>query len=327
MLNRRTVLTAAGAAILIGTPAHAEDDLKSLVDSRVPQDGPLMAIGAFRGREQYAVHGDAIFQIGSITKTFTGLALAIQRRLDDPLSTRLPNLKGITLAHLATHTSGLDRLPPGLLEDSDLDPLDPYANFSEADLQAAMEKTVLLTKPGTTYLYSNYGAGLLGRKLARDYETLIRGQVAIPLGLRDIAITLTESQKRRKVQGYDATGAATPDWHLPTLAGAGALYGSVDDLLRYLRAHLGEAPGWLKPALELVQRTRFTVSPATKVALGWHTLILPTSGKMAIWHNGGTGGFATFAAFCPSRKTGVAVLASKADVDATTIGAELLDTL
>jgi CubicO group peptidase (beta-lactamase class C family) len=322
MPDRRTVLAAtaaAGAAALVGTPARASD-LKSLVDSRV---GPNLAVGALRGHQQYAVRGDRIHQIGSITKTFTGLALAISRRLDEPY----PAFDKVTLAQLSTHTSGLDRLPPGLLEDPELDPLDPYAHFTEAKLAKAIKETKLLTEPGTAYLYSNYGAGLLGHALGPDYETLIRHQIAEPLGLKDIAITLTNAQKRRKVQGHDATGAPVPDWHVPTLAGAGALYGTVNDLLRYLRAHLGEAPDRLKPALKLVRKPRFTISPGFEVALGWHTIVLPNSKRTAVWHNGGTGGFASFTGFCPAVNTGIAILASKADIDTTTVGIELLDAL
>jgi CubicO group peptidase (beta-lactamase class C family) len=99
-------------------------------------------------------------------------------------------------------------------------------------------------------------------------------------------------------------------------------------MLRYLRAHLGEAPGELRAALELVQRPRFTVTPTMKVALGWHTMTLPASRRPAIWHNGGTGGFTTFTAFCPSKNTGVVLLANKGGAsDIDPIGTAMLDSL
>lgn len=346
MPSRRTVLAAAtaGAALIGAAPADA-DDSRSFVDGWYElltgvKDLKSVAIGVLTRGRQYAVGGDTVFQIGSITKTFTALALAIADRagrlsIDDPLRAHLPanypvptrGATPISLAHLASHLSGMDRLPPGLLDDPDLDPKDPYAHFTEAKLIAALGKTTLLSDPGTKYLYSNYGAGVLGRALSDDYAALIRDQVANPLGLKDTTITLTPSQQSRKAEGHDATGQPTPDWHVPTLAGAGALYGTVNDLLRYLRAHMGEAPDNLRPALDLVQRPRFTISPALRVGLGWHMLTLPASRRTAVWHNGGTGGFTGFAAFCPSRGTGVALLGNLGSFDLDPYGVAILDSI
>lgn len=302
---------------------------------------PSVAIGVVANRRQYAVNGDAVFQIGSITKTFTALALAIADRagrlsIDDPLRTHLPanypvptrGATPITLAHLTSHLSGLDVLPPGLAEDPDLDPKDPYAHFTEAKLIAALGRTTLLSDPGTKYLYSNYGGGLLGRALRDDYPALIRDQITNPLGLKDTTITLNADQQRRKVDGHDSeTRETTPDWHLPTLAGAGALYGTVNDLLRYLRGHMGEAPNTLKPALDLVQTPRFTITPALRIGMGWHMYTLPASHRTAVWHNGGTGGFTSYAAFCPSRGTGVALLVNIGGFDLDPYGVAILDAL
>jgi D-alanyl-D-alanine-carboxypeptidase/D-alanyl-D-alanine-endopeptidase len=325
MPNRRTVLAAAAAATgatLVGTPAFAGNaTIKSLIDSWLPKlTYQAVAVGAFRGREQYVVNGGTIFQIGSITKTFTALSLAIADRtgwlsVDDQLSRHLPRRypeppKGITLAHLASHTSGLDRLPPGLLEDPELDLRDPYAHFTEDELIEALRRTTLLSEPGTKYLYSNYGAGLLGHALSRDFEQMVRTRITGPLGLHDTAITLTPAQLSRKAQGYDQNGSPTPDWRLPSMQGAGALYGTADDMIRYMRAHVGTAPRYLKPALDLVQQPRFEIKPGVHVALGWHTSVMP-SGRTAVWHDGGTGGFTSFIAFCPSTGAGVAVLVNK----------------
>jgi serine-type D-Ala-D-Ala carboxypeptidase/endopeptidase len=325
MLNRRTVLAATVAGVaLTGTPAiAAEPTIKSIVDKWLPELAayPTVAVGAFRGRRQYSVKGDTVFQIGSITKTFTAVALAVADRagwlsVDDKLSAHLPRRfaapEGITLAHLSSHTSGLDRLPPGLLEDPEFDIKDPYAHFSEEDLVAALKQTKLISEPGTKYLYSNYGGGLLGRALSADYAGVIHDRVTGPLGLKDTTITLSHEQRRRKAVGHDQTGASTPDWRLPALPGTGALYGTVDDLLRYSRAHLGEAPARLKPALDLVQRPRFEISPSDHVALGWHIRVMPANGHTMLWHDGGTGGFTAFTAFCPSQGTGVALLVDQA---------------
>ncbi|ONI85822.1 hypothetical protein ALI144C_11935 [Actinosynnema sp. ALI-1.44] len=334
MPSRRTVLaaTAATGLALTATPATASSSLKTLVDKQAAKitGYDTVAIGAFRGREAYALRGDSIFQIGSITKTFTAVLLALTGRVDDPLSKHLPRRfpapQGVTMAQLSSHTSGMPPLPPGLLEDPDFDLRDPYARITEDFLIEALRKTTLVTPPGTKYAYSNYGAGLLGLALTRNYEALVRARITLPLGLNDTVLTLNPLQRRRKVQGYDAEGKATPDWRLPVIPGAGALYGTVNDLLRYMRAHVGEAPFWLRPALDLVQRPRFDINPQAKVGLGWHMLTLP-GGREATFHDGGTGGFTSMAAFSRESRTGVAIIANKFNADLLTHAAELIEAL
>ncbi|MET0234613.1 MAG: serine hydrolase domain-containing protein [Kibdelosporangium sp.] len=334
MPSRRSVLAATlGGLAVTANPASAgESRLKSLVEEHHKKITGFrtVGIGAFRGREQYSVNGDAICQIGSITKTFTGVALAVASRtghvsLDDELAQHLPRRfpapRGITLKHLATHTSGLPRLPPGMLEDPDLDLRDPYAHITEAKLIEALTKTTLESEPGTRYSYSNYGAGLLGMALHRDYGAMVHNWITRPLRLKDISLSVTD--RRRKVQGYDDKDAATPDWRMPLLAGMGGLYGTVDDLLRYNRAHI-EKPN---PALKLAQQVHFT-DGTNRLGLGWHLFTLPRSGEV-VGHDGGTGGFTSITAFSPSRHTGVAVIVNKFNVPAevTNAAVELLEAL
>lgn len=333
MPSRRTVLaaTAATGLTMTAAPASATGSLKSLVDEHASKitGYDTVAVGAFRGRETYSVRGDTIFQIGSITKTFTAVLLALTGRVDDPVRRHLPRrfpAPDVTLAQLSSHTSGMPRLPPGLLEHPDFDPRDPYAHVTEDFLVEALRKTTLLTPPGTAYLYSNYGAGLLGLALTRNYEALVRHQVTIPLGLKDTALTLTHSQRARKAQGYDAEGKPTPDWRLPVLPGAGALYGTVDDLLRYTRAHLGNAPHRLRLALAEVQRPRFDIDSTAKVGLGWHFATLP-SGRTVTFHDGGTGGFTSMTAFSPQDGTGVSIIVNKFLADLFGHTTDLLEAL
>ncbi|MET0134245.1 MAG: serine hydrolase domain-containing protein [Kibdelosporangium sp.] len=339
MLTRRSVLAAtAGGLALTATPAVAgENTVKSLVDAQAAKltQYDTVGIGAFKGRQQYSVKGDAIFQIGSITKTFTALALAIADRggqlsIDDPLAKHLPRRfpapREVKLQQLSSHISGMPQLPPGLLEDPALDWKDPYAHLTEEKLIAALRNTTLVSRPGTTYMYSNYGAGLLGLALSRNYEALVRHRITLPLGLRDTTTTLNRDQRHRKVQGYDQTGVPTPDWTLPMIPGAGALYGTVDDLLRYQRAHLGEAPRSLKPALDLVQQARFTIAPGFQVGLGWHMTTL-ASGQEVVFHDGGTGGFSSIAGFSRAKNAGVAIIANKFAAEVVPHALELLDSL
>ncbi|MEV7908142.1 serine hydrolase domain-containing protein, partial [Streptomyces anulatus] len=118
---------------------------------------------------------DTVFEIGSVTKVFTALALARMAvagtvALDEPLAellpegARVPSRDGeeITLRHLATHTSGLPRLPKGMLLSALLHPSkpDPYAEFTADVLLRGLAETRLGATPGHRFRYSNLGAGL-----------------------------------------------------------------------------------------------------------------------------------------------------------------------
>jgi D-alanyl-D-alanine-carboxypeptidase/D-alanyl-D-alanine-endopeptidase len=101
-----------------------------------------------------------------------------------------------------------------------------------------------------------------------------------------------------------------PDWHLGALAGAGALWSTAEDQLRFLRAHLHPDETPIAPALRLVQQPRFSASKRLRIGLGWHLSPLVPHDRMAGWHNGGTGGFRSFVAFVPESDVGVVVLAN-----------------
>lgn len=170
-----------------------------------------------------------LFEIGSITKTFTGLLLsdAIERgrlRPADPVRQYLPDSvrwtqpdsaqtsgwdSAITLGHLATHRSGLPRLPSNL--NAEASPWDPYATYGDSALYAFLDGYVLPRAPGSGYEYSNLGMGLLGHLLARradtTYAALVRRRITEPLGLSDTRIHLSSSQNARFAQGHSRAGA------------------------------------------------------------------------------------------------------------------------
>jgi CubicO group peptidase (beta-lactamase class C family) len=207
---------------------------------------------------------DTIFEIGSITKVFTTTVLAEMHLakevdLDDsvnrflPASARLPGRGGVevTLRHLATHTSGLPRLP-GNLDFKQADPKNPYAHYTVDDLYDGLAKSKLKSKPGTRSEYSNFGSGLLGHVLAKaaatDYETLVKQRICEPLRLIDTTITLSQDQQRRLAVGHSG-GEAVANWDLPALAGAGALRSTLSDMLRLLRANVEPATTPLERAI------------------------------------------------------------------------------
>jgi CubicO group peptidase (beta-lactamase class C family) len=118
---------------------------------------------------------DTLFEIGSVGKVFTVLLLAdmVQRgeaELEEPVRRLLPALvsvprfanSDITLLQLATHTSGLPRMPDNFRP---RDPANPYADYTIEQMYDFLSSYRLLRMPGAEYEYSNLGAGLLGHAL------------------------------------------------------------------------------------------------------------------------------------------------------------------
>lgn len=269
--------------------------------------------------------GNTLFEIGSMSKVFTSLLLAdmVQRgevALDDPAEKYLPAgakmpMRGglkITLENLATHRSGLPRLPDNL---SFRDPANPYSDYTEANLLDFLGRYELTRDIGSQFEYSNLGVGLLGYLLARragtDYETLLKQRITVPLGMHDTTITLTPAQKARFATGHDQYMRPTSAWDLPTLAGAGGIRSTVNDLLVFLDASIGAKPSPLAPAMKAMLAKRWPgASPRAAIGLGWMVLTTP-SGEI-VFHDGGTGGFRTAMAYDPARRRGAVVLANAA---------------
>lgn len=272
--------------------------------------------------------GDSIFEIGSITKVFTAVLLAQLRAeglvsLEDPIRKHFPdgakvpsrNGKVIRLHHLATHTSGLPRLPSNL---SPRDPDNPYADYRVEDLEKFIARAKLGRDPGEAYDYSNVGGGLLGHLLASraglSYEEAIISRICAPLGMKDTGIALSKDQQTRLLPGHSSDGKRVAYWDVPALAGAGALRSSASDLLRFLEANLGNVPTPLLGALSETHVPRARAGGGMSVGLGWHISPLGTKDKATLhWHNGGTGGFSSFAGFVKDRGVGVVVLSNAAE--------------
>jgi serine-type D-Ala-D-Ala carboxypeptidase/endopeptidase len=286
----------------------------------------IISHGALETGDPRPIGGDTIFEIGSMSKVFTSLLLAdmVRRgevRLDDPVVKYLPPGvvmptragKQITLIDLATHTSGLPRLPGNMAMK---DPSNPYADYTVEQLYAFLKTYQLPRDIGAKYEYSNLGGGLLGHVLARragmDYGALVRQRITKPLKMADTTIALSPAQMARLAKGHAADLGTVANWDLPTLAGAGALRSDANDILTFLAAELGYTPTPLVPAMadQIVPR-RPTDLPVTEVALAWH--IHKTPAREIVWHNGGTGGYRTFMGFDAKARVGVVVMTNVAN--------------
>ena len=286
-----------------------------------------MAAGGFGGAGP-----QTIFQIGSVTKVFTALLLAdmaerSEVQLSDLAASYLasPAEDGPALADLATHTSGLPRLPRGLLRSALLHPGDPYARYPAARLVRDARRALRAGSPGSPYAYSNFGFGLLGYLLGQaagtPYETLVTTRICGPLGLPDTTFGGSGLSRDRKAQGHNR-GRPVPDWRLGALVGAGGLYSTATDLARFLQACLAAVPAvpavpgtpgapaeTLGPAIRATLTPRRPI-PGGEIGLAWH--LARRGGQTISWHNGMTGGFSTMIALDPARRLGVAALANSA---------------
>jgi CubicO group peptidase (beta-lactamase class C family) len=273
------------------------------------------------------VNGDTLFEIGSITKTFTGLLLQdmIERgemKLDDPVSKYLPKSvkmpsrhgKQITLLHLATHTSGL----PLLLNNRDCQRADnPYADCTVEKLNAFLSSYQLPHDPGTKFEYSELGMELLGYVIAlkagTNYESLVVDRICRPLHMDSTRVTLTPELKSRLAPGRDEFGYAMPSLEFQTLVGGSGLHSTANDLLKYLSATLGLTPSRLTPIMEKTHAIQFqAVTKGLKIGLGWFIVYYPQATEF-IMHGGATPGHTTFIIFDRTRRRGVVVLSSSSD--------------
>ncbi len=286
-----------------------------------PTGRRIVAYGSRAKGDGRPLDGDTVFEIGSITKVFTSLLLAdaVQRgevALTDPVARFLPaNVKvperggrAITLHDLSTHTSGLPRMPDNFMPK---DAANPYADYSVEQMYQFLSSYQLTRDIGATFEYSNFGAALLGhaltRRLGMDYEALVRARITGPLGMRRTGIALSEEMKAALAPGHGPALEPVPNWDLPTFAGAGALRSTTNDMLTFLGAAMGYTASPLGPAFTAMTTTRRPGSAETmEMGLGW--LIAKAQDRQIVWHNGGTGGYRTWAGFDPSSRTGVVVL-------------------
>jgi serine-type D-Ala-D-Ala carboxypeptidase/endopeptidase len=282
-----------------------------------------------------------IFEIGSITKVITATLLADMAReglvrLDDPVQRHLPDgvvipVRGrpITLADLASHTSGLPRLPKGLLRRALREGSNPYSSLTVDDLNAAIPVTKPRREPGRKIRYSNYGVGLLGHVLStragKPYEELVHERITGPLGMTDTSIAVSDDKLARFAQGHSRRGKRVSNWDLPALAGAGALRSTVADLLTFLDAQVGQAPPGLADAMHATQAPR-AGRRGLSVGLGWMILGVKGQPGPVVFHDGGTGGYRSVAGFVAESGTRVVVL-SNSGRPVDRIGLEILKEL
>ncbi|MEU9122590.1 serine hydrolase domain-containing protein [Streptomyces sp. NPDC048506] len=272
---------------------------------------------------RHALH----YELGSLSKTFTvllltGLARSGVLALDDPLAAHLPGLplphprsRRITLWHLATHTSGLPRIPADLIAGALLHPYaNGYASYDTERLLRTFARTRPRHRPGTRWRYSNFGLALLGPAMSRAagaaYPELLADRVLGPLGLADT--TLGPGTTGTDAIGHRTNGVTpVPGADMGAFAAAGSVRATPGDLLGYLEAHLSPEATPLSGPLRDVQ--------VPLLRRGWryrntHTLTWyhhPAPHGPLLFHVGATFGQQAFLGYHPATHTGLVALATR----------------
>ena len=294
-------------------------------------------------RDNAAVYGKAqrgepansapLFEIGSISKVFTGLLLAqaVERgelSLTDNLGKLLKGevtlpaeVAEITLRQLVTHSSCLPRMPANFTPDNGLH--NPYAAYERPALLAALAELKLAHAPPCEPAYSNLGFGLTGELLAlrfgKPWETLVRERITGPLGMRDTIQHLGD-KTARLAPPYSGAEPSS-QWDFSAMAGAGSLRSSAADMLLFSRAILAGKSGPLGAA---VPRMLAPLGPFDGVEIGYGIWMRGPVDKRIYSHGGSTGGFRADWLLIPDSHQALVVLASNNEAPVDLIAGEIL---
>ncbi len=322
--------------------------IQDLAKQRVDfNETPGIAVGWYEdGKVNYCSFGFAdinskepvtsktLFEIGSITKTFTcemlawmvaqnEITLADNAQKYFPSNVVLPekNGKSITLENLAMARSGLPRLPGNL---APADATNPYIDYTEKELFQFLTNYELSREPGSQYEYSNLGMGMLGYLLAKkrgvSYRELLSTIITKPLKMDHTFISGEIKDKKKLATGYvDQNPVKAWTWtDQSALTGAGGILSNAEDMITYLKAQLSMDNSPLIKAIKDTHKERADAG-TMQIGLGWHI-----KDHKYIWHNGGTGGFRSFAGFDPEKKKAIVILINSTN-GADDIGFHWLD--
>ncbi|MCV0366154.1 MAG: beta-lactamase family protein [Nitrosopumilus sp.] len=346
-----------------------EDIIKSHVDSG---NSHAISVGLINGNEtkffnygeikkesKIAPTSKTIYEIGSMTKTFTTI-LAIQLEKDgiislsEPIVKFLPELKNsdfekkqINLFHLLTHTSGISEFSVGVftsqmfsLMSSGKSQIKEY-QYDLDNFLKYVSKLKLKDNPGSTFRYSNFGFGLVGKILekvtGKSYEKLVKTHICDAIGMNNTGITPSESQKSELVTGYSLKNTKVEFWNVPAIESAASLFSTTDDMVKFLKANLGLMETSLSLALthcrqtEIVPKIPLTMKFFTKSVgitlskfrLGW--FVFPQNDGLDILGlDGGTEGFSSFMAINPLKQSGITILTNRGMKPVHKLGLSLL---
>lgn len=263
---------------------------------------------------------NTFFEIGSITKTFTAYVLmAVLRdyKIKDtvsiinflPDSVKInPTLADISFLKLMNHTSGLPRLPDNFILEADN--LQPYKDYNSNLLFAYLKKAQPKNK--NKYAYSNLGMGLAGvlaeRISGKTYAALLDKYIFLPFKIVDAKNSIEKSEN--KSQGYFDNTTSAAYWNMNVLAPAGGIKSTTKEMLKYLACMSKPINKKSQTLIDTLLQPTAEMNKNIKIGRAWH--IIEQKDKPTIyWHNGGTYGFSTFAAFIKGTNQTVIIAINK----------------
>lgn len=346
VMKRHLFAFAAIAIWSASAVAAGDDDLRAALERRFKNDRTGACVAAAlidngttatayycaNPKSQRPYDERNAFEIGSISKTMTAALVADlvvrgETTLGDPIAkllpagTSVPSFKGreVTIGDIVTHVSGLPRISVGLRMTN---MNNPYASVTERDLLQALAATQLTRAPGSQWEYSNFAMMVLSYALAKqggkDFETLLRERLLVPLGMTETYIAARPPQIRL-VQGHLANTVPTVPWDFPIdMAGVGGVRATLPDMVRYLEGQLGTRESAITPAL---RRTQDEVARVGGHRMGMNWMISTQNGRTVHAHGGDTGGYSAYAAFDRAAKRAVVLLSDTALASVGGLGA------
>jgi CubicO group peptidase (beta-lactamase class C family) len=279
-----------------------------------------------------------IFQVGSVTKQFTAMAIAIlvqqgKLRLDQPACDYLPGCpiswRPITIVELLTHTSGIANWASWHLSG----PLPGEATDPIAAIVTQAEAEPLAFKPGTRAAYSNPGYVVLGEIIERasgiSYGAFLREHVFAPLDMDHTGVYQGQAIGSGHALGYLADGSVAPMNLTADSSSAGAIYSTAGDLYRWDQALITGTPRLVAPRLLAEILTVHAPCPYQSCPLpadrgyGYGWFVGGTGRAKLVNHSGSVLGFWAYNGFYPARDIVVVVLGNLDTIDINRVSAQL----
>ena len=264
-----------------------------------------------------------LYEIGSITKTFTGILLAKavtenKIKLNDPVNKFLPKntpvlkfgIDTLKIVHLSNHTSGLPPLPDNF-DTTDL--ANPYRNYDEKKLLEYLKHASLGRRPGEKFEYCNLAVGLLGYILQKvnkmPFDKMVTTFITSKAGMTDTKEFLTKKDSALFMQGYDESIFPQSQWDFKALTAAGSLRSSTEDMLKYAALNLKAPDDKMQKAIDLSHTVTFDAGQQ-KLGLNW--FIQNWGWGQLLFHGGATGGYRSLLAINQKTTNAIIILSNTA---------------
>lgn len=331
---------------------NAKSEIDSYIQAHVDASVVnAISVGIVKGDQRWTAHygklskkidlapnDQTVYEIGSISKVFTGILLSDavvsgSLKLDQSIGSVESSIAknnpivadSIQLVHLATHNSGLPRMPTNW---KPADEQQPYVDY-DRKLLLEFAATIRPTrKPNTQTSYSNVGVGLLGELMAihakEPYEKLLQRVVVSPLGMKDTSVKISSDQRARLAPPHNVDLEPDTTWEFGALAGAGGIRSTAKDMIRFVAAAIDPPNGPLGEAIDFSWKRQVPERRGQfAMGLGWH---IARDGSTR-WHNGQTGGYHSALFVNRKLKTGVVVLGNTATSRIDTIAESVFQIL